>query len=57
MKRALDIGRSYCRSDHAMARGSDKGDTMGRSLDSLDTSRTMDVGGQPIAYFSLKAAE
>ena len=30
---------------------------MGRSLDSLDTSRTMDVGGQPIAYFSLKAAE
>lgn len=30
---------------------------MGRSLDSLGTSRTMNVDGQPFAYFSLKAAE
>jgi aconitate hydratase len=30
---------------------------MGRSLDSLGTSRTMDVNGQQFAYFSLQAAE
>lgn len=30
---------------------------MRRSLDSLGTSRTMDVNGQPFAYFSLQAAE
>ncbi len=30
---------------------------MGRSLDSLGASRTIDVNGQQFAYFSLKAAE